>query len=79
MTIHYDQFIDAKGTRCPQPLLLAKQGIKQINSKQVILLEATDPHTDLDLEVWCERFGHKIISTEVQDNVYRFWIEKTVP
>ena len=79
MTFHYDKLIDARGTKCPQPLLLAKQGIKQIDGKQVILLEATDPHTDLDLEVWCERFGHKIIATEVEDDVYRFWIKKIVP
>jgi len=76
MTIHYDKFIDAKGLKCPQPLLLAKQGIKQLKAHQVLLLEATDPHTDLDLEVWCARFEHKIIHSDEIDGIYSFWIEK---
>lgn len=76
MTIHYHKFVDAKGLKCPQPLLLAKQGIKQVQVKQVLLLEATDPHTDLDLEVWCARFGHKIVQDDETEGVFRFWIEK---
>ena len=78
MTIHYHKLIDAKGLNCPQPLLLAKQGIKQLQSNQVLLLEATDPHTDLDLEVWCARFGHKIICNDEKQGVFRFWIEKLI-
>lgn len=77
MTIHYDKFINAKDLKCPQPLLLAKQGIKQIQNNQVILLEATDPHTDLDLEVWCARFGHTIIETKEKGEIFQFWIKKS--
>ena len=72
----YDILIDAKGLKCPQPLLQAKLGIKQISTHQTLLLVATDPGTDLDLEVWCERFGHRIIQTKLQNNSYHFWIKK---
>lgn len=77
----YDKFVDAKGLKCPQPLLLVKQGIKAITTNQILMLEATDPHTDLDLEVWCERFGHIIIKQHVDMDtdmdIFRFWIKKT--
>lgn len=76
MTIEYDNFVDARGLKCPQPLLLAAQTIKKMEPGQVVLLEATDPHTDLDLEVWCERFGHQIIHTEEKDELFRFWVRK---
>ena len=76
MTIDYDIFIDAKGLNCPQPLLLAKQGIKQLDNDQVLYLEATDPHTDLDIEVWCARFNHKIIRTSDNKGIFQFWIRK---
>lgn len=72
----YDILIDAKGLKCPQPLLLVKHGIKQISVKQVLLLEATDPGTDLDLEVWCERFGHSIIKSRLHKTTFQFWIKK---
>ena len=76
MSIDYDIFIDAKGLKCPQPLLKAKQGIKQLLTNQVLYLEATDPHTDLDLEVWCARFNYKIIKTSEVNEVVKFWIKK---
>lgn len=76
MSRDYDKFVDAKGLKCPQPLLLAKHGMDQVKTGQVILLEATDPHTDLDLEVWCERFGHKL-KQHSENGVFRFWIKKS--
>lgn len=76
MSIEYDIFIDAKGLKCPQPLLQAKLGIKQINTNQVLHLEATDPHTDLDLEVWCARFNYTLIQTSEDKGVFKFWIKK---
>ncbi len=78
MSIDYDKFVDAKGLKCPQPLLLAKHGIDQIKAGQVLLLEATDSHTDLDLDVWCERFGHTIIDCKDSNGVFSFWIKKSI-
>lgn len=76
MSIDYDIFVDAKGLKCPQPLLLTKHGIEQLNNNQVLHLEATDPHTDLDIEVWCNRFNHEIIMTSDINGVFKFWIRK---
>lgn len=76
MTRDYHKFIDAKGLKCPQPLLQTKLAIKSLKPQQILLLEATDAHTDLDLEVWCQRFGHTLIATHKNDGVFQFWIQK---
>jgi len=76
MKREHDKFVDAKDLKCPQPLLLAQQGIKHLQTHQILLLEATDPGTDLDLEVWCERFGHEILFAEENNNTYLFWLKK---
>ncbi len=76
MNIDYDKFVDAKGLKCPQPLLLTKHNINQMQQGQILLLEATDPHTDLDLEVWCERFGHSIVQAKNKGDVFMFWLKK---
>jgi len=76
MSIDYDKFVDAKDLKCPQPLLLTKQSIKQIETEQILYLEATDSGTDLDLEVWCERFGHTIMRQSFKGGIFRFWIKK---
>ncbi len=75
MKIQYDKLVDAKGLKCPHPLMLVKQCFKNLEKGQIVLLEATDPHTDLDLQVWCDRFHHKIISTKELENVFLFWIK----
>ncbi len=72
----YDKYVNAKGLRCPQPLLQLKLAIKQVKKGEIVLLEATDPHTDLDIEVWSQRFHHKIINTECNEEIYKFWIRK---
>ena len=76
MNRDYDKFVDAKGLKCPQPLLLAKHTINKMQRGDILLLEATDPGTDLDLEVWCERFGHLIIQQQQEAGVYLFWLKK---
>jgi TusA-related sulfurtransferase len=76
MIHHYHQLVDAKGLKCPQPLLLAKQAFKRLGNQEVLLLEATDAHTDLDLQVWCERFGHDLIHSEEDSGICRFWLKK---
>jgi len=76
MKVEYDKMVDAKGLKCPKPLLLTKLALKTMQKGEVLLLEATDEHTDLDLEVWCERFGHEMIHAQCCDNIYKFWIIK---
>jgi tRNA 2-thiouridine synthesizing protein A len=76
MKFEFDKKADAKGLLCPKPLLLAKQAFKDMDIGEVLLLEATDPHTDLDLEVWCERFGHEIQISLEEEQVFYFLIEK---
>ncbi len=72
----YDKYVNAKGLKCPHPLLQLKLAIKEINKGEIILLEATDPHTDLDIEVWSQRFNHKIINTQCSEENFKFWIKK---
>ena len=76
MKIDFDSFIDAKGLKCPKPLLMVKTAIMQLQSGEKLKLEATDPHTDLDLEAWCGRFEHKLLQTSSHNEIFTFIIEK---
>ncbi len=77
MIVPYDKFVDAKGKMCPQPLLLTKKALQTMAKDQVLLIVATDEHTELDLQVWCERFGHAIICRKQKEADYYFWIKKS--
>ncbi len=56
-TYEIDLTIDAKGQKCPMPVLLASRGIKKLEPGQVMLLEATDGGSRSDIPVVGE--GHR--------------------
>ena len=71
-----DLTIDAKGQKCPMPVLLASRGIKKIESGQVMLLEATDGGSKSDIPSWAKDTGNELLETSSADGIYRYVIRK---
>jgi len=71
-----DQTLDAKGLLCPMPIVKLAKAIKELQSSQVILLEATDPGAIPDVVAWSKNTGNQILAQETVDKVMRFWIQK---
>jgi tRNA 2-thiouridine synthesizing protein A len=67
--------IDATGLLCPQPLLLLKQAVKGLAAGSVVHIVVTDPHAELDFEIWCERFGHQLSCIEQHQDHGMFAVE----
>ena len=74
--IESDQYLDAKGLNCPLPILKSKVLLNKMQPGQVLLVEATDPHSKIDFEAYCARTGHEIIQFAVEDDVYIFTIRR---
>ncbi|MDA1075871.1 MAG: sulfurtransferase TusA [Proteobacteria bacterium] len=78
----FDEQLDATGLICPEPLMLARNRVREMNSGQVLLIEATDPSTDRDFENFCRFMKHTLLAKEVtaaegtQNRLYRYWIRK---
>ena len=69
--------IDARGLRCPLPLIKARNEIDYISSGEVLEILATDPGADHDFRAWCQRKGHEFVSvSEEPGPVYRFRLRK---
>ena len=71
-----DLTIDAKGKKCPMPVLLASRGIKTIEPGQVMLIEATDGGSKSDIPSWAKDTGNELLDTSSADGVYRYVIRK---
>lgn len=71
-----DLTIDAKGKKCPMPVLLTSKGIKQIQSGQVMLVEATDGGSRSDIPSWAKDTGNELLDTSSADGVFRYYIKK---
>ena len=76
MDINVDLTIDAKGQKCPMPVLLTSRGIKKIESGQVMLVEATDGGSKSDIPSWAKDTGNELLEASSEDGVYRYLIRK---
>ena len=50
--------VDARGLRCPLPLVMTKLWIEQVASGEQVTVMATDPEAGVDLAAWAADEGH---------------------
>lgn len=68
--------IDATGLLCPQPLLKLKQALAPLAVGDQVCIAVTDKHAELDFQVWCERFGHRLAGPIEQPDRQLFVVKK---
>lgn len=71
-----DLVVDAKGKACPMPVVMARKGIDQLSSGQVLAVEATDPGSCRDIPAWARDTGHELVATEDTAGGWRYLIRK---
>jgi tRNA 2-thiouridine synthesizing protein A len=50
--------VDARGLRCPLPLVKAKLAMEELTPGDELLVLATDPEAAIDLAAWAADAGH---------------------
>ncbi len=71
--------VDTSGTRCPIPLLRAKQALKALNIGEVLEVLATDPSAKSDFDAMLKHLPHEMLEYKVlsvQPRLDRFLICK---
>ncbi len=76
MDLHADVTVDAKGQKCPMPVLLTSRGMKSLSPGQVMLIEATDGGSESDIPAWAKDTGNELLDSSVENGVYRYLIKK---
>lgn len=71
-----DLMLDAKGLKCPMPVVKARKAIDTLQAGQVLEVVTTDPGSMADFRSWTKNTGHEMLSAEEQDGVYRYVIRK---
>jgi tRNA 2-thiouridine synthesizing protein A len=71
-----DRTLDAKGLLCPMPIVKLSKLIKELDSQQIVLMEATDPGSVPDVTAWAKNTGNPLLHHETEGGVMRFWIQK---
>jgi tRNA 2-thiouridine synthesizing protein A len=71
-----DTFVDARGHRCPMPLLMAKRALNGLAVGQSVVLAATDPSSIRDFEVFARQSGHELLEAREADGEFLLRIRK---
>ena len=72
----FNKDLDARGLRCPLPILRCKKGMAEIEAGQVLKVLATDPGAVKDFQAFCKQTGHELLSLEEQNKEFTFYIRK---
>ncbi|MFX1399254.1 MAG: sulfurtransferase TusA family protein [Promethearchaeota archaeon] len=68
--------LDAKGKKCPMPVLMTKKELKKMGSGQTIELIADDIGALKDIPALIKKTGDDIIDTRKDGEVITFLIKK---
>ena len=68
--------VDARGQRCPMPLLMAKRALNTLQSGERLYVIATDETAIRDFEVFSRQSGHPLLEAAAEDDEFHILLEK---
>lgn len=74
MDVSVDRTVDARGQNCPMPVVMARMASKEMQTGQVMVVEATDPGSQSDIPSWANALGHDLLEQTHDGDVFRYVI-----
>jgi len=71
-----EKTLDAKGLKCPMPVVKTSKEIKGVSVGGVLEVLATDPGSMADIMAWAKSTGNELLKSEKDDGVFRFYIRR---
>ena len=70
------QTVDTRGLWCPEPLIIVRNKVREMDSGEELFVQATDPSTHRDFTNFCRFMGHELVNATESDGVLEFVIRK---
>lgn len=71
-----DHHVDAVGLKCPEPLMLVRNKVREMAAGETVSVTATDPSTVRDFTNLCRFMGHELATSERDGECFFFVIRK---
>lgn len=68
--------LDARGLKCPMPILRAKKTLTDVPPGAVLEVIATDPGAVKDFEAFCRATGNELVESKSEGGEFRFRIRR---
>ncbi|HEY1996259.1 sulfurtransferase TusA family protein [Paraburkholderia sp.] len=77
MQVQVHKEVDARGLKCPLPILRAKKALADMESGQVLKVLATDPGSQRDFAAFAKQTGNEIVeSSTTHDKTFVFLMRR---
>ncbi|WP_024850379.1 sulfurtransferase TusA family protein [Hydrogenovibrio kuenenii] len=63
--------IDAKGLKCPMPVIKLQQAVRNATSGDHIAIECTDMGAEKDIGSWCKVNKHQLVSCIMGESKFK--------
>ncbi|SNC58645.1 sulfurtransferase TusA [Sodalis endosymbiont of Henestaris halophilus] len=71
-----DQVLDARGLRCPEPIMVVRKTIRHMANGQTLLIFADDPTTTHDIPSFCQFMDHTLLVQSKENLLYHYLVRK---
>jgi tRNA 2-thiouridine synthesizing protein A len=70
------KLLDARGLRCPEPVMMVRKTIRSLNDGQRLRVLADDPSTTRDIPSFCRFMDHTLLASQTEYQPYEYLIQK---
>jgi tRNA 2-thiouridine synthesizing protein A len=74
--MEFHQELDARGLKCPLPILKAKKALADMTSGQVLRVVATDPGAVRDFQAFARQTGNTLLEHTTVDKDFIFFMQR---
>ncbi len=71
-----DKTLSAEGLRCPEPVMMVRKTIRNMQEGEVLWMSADDPSTARDIPSFCRFMDHQLLESQTEQLPYVFVIRK---
>lgn len=71
-----DQYLNALGLRCPEPVMMVRKTVRTMQAGETLLVVADDPSTTRDILSFCRFMDHELMMAQVEQIPYRYLLRK---
>jgi tRNA 2-thiouridine synthesizing protein A len=74
--MNFDKELDARGLKCPLPILRTKKALAELASGQVLRILATDPGSVQDFAAFARQTGHVLLDSQSREGEFEFFMRR---
>jgi tRNA 2-thiouridine synthesizing protein A len=76
ITMEFQKDLDARGLKCPLPILKAKKALSDMNSGDVLRIIATDPGSARDFQAFARQTGNALLEQSQAEQEFTFFMRR---